>query len=131
MTFTYAPSATPSDRTLVRYHLGDTIEDGAMFSDAEIDMVLAIEGSVGKAVISLIKAVIAKLSNEPDIQADWLRVDHGRSVDGFKRLLAEKRSEFGLGWSLTATSRHVYRKDSFQTSAPEYDYETYIEDDDL
>jgi hypothetical protein len=115
MTFTYEPSTTPSDLLVVRYHIADTEEDYAMFSDEEIQMVLALEGgSVNKAVINLINGTIARLAQEPDMTADWLTISWRRSADAWKSLLAEKKKAFGLGFSLSTTQVDPYRKDSLQ-----------------
>lgn len=115
MVFTYVPSATPSDITQIRYHIADTEEEYAIFSDAEIEMVLAMEGaSVGKAVLNLINATIARLAQEPDMTADWLTISWRRSADAWKSLLAEKRKAFGLGFSMSTMQVDIYRKDSLQ-----------------
>ena len=45
MTFTYTPSATPTDVTLVRYYTRDTESTSAMWSDEEINMIIGQKGS--------------------------------------------------------------------------------------
>jgi hypothetical protein len=128
MTFTYSPSATPSDTTLIRYHIQDTVEAAAIFDDETIGMVLATEGSVGKAVVSLIKAIIAKLSHEPDMTADWLTISWRRSSDAWLKLLAEKQKEFGVGvFTISTTTVHTFRQDSLQ-GYPAASTETYEPD---
>lgn len=117
MGFTYTPSATPDDVTLVRYHIGDTDAEAAIFSDEEIGMVLAMELSVGAAVVSLIKTIISKLAMEPDTTADWLTISWRRSSDAWLKLLAEKKRDFGMGFTMTTTSTDIYRKDSQQGGA--------------
>lgn len=119
MTFTYTPSA-PDDLTYVRYYTGDTDSATAMWTDEEINMVLALEASVGGAVISLIKSAIARLALEPDMTADWLRVDWRRSTDSWKTLLGEMKEKFGQGWSLTSSALDTYRPDTFLTEVPDY-----------
>lgn len=122
MTFTYSPSATPTDLAQVRYHIGDTESAAAIFTDEEIAMVLAMESSdIGATVISLIRSAMAKLSHEPDMQADWLKIDWRRSADQWKVLLAEKKREFGLGFTFDGGGRHAYRPDSNQHEEPDYD----------
>lgn len=121
MTFTYTPSATPDDTTKIRYHIQDTDSTAAIFSDEEIAMVLALEGSVNASVISLIKAIISKLSHEPDVTADWLKIDWRRSVASWQTMLATKQQEFGLGARVSAGYQHAYRADSFQDEAPDWD----------
>lgn len=123
MAFTYTPASSPDDITLVRYHTSDTVSATAIWQDDEIEMVLAIEGSVGKAVISLIKNAIAKLAAEPDMKADWLQIDWRRSAENWKTLLSEKKQEFGLGWQVNTGVQHAYRPDSLQKEAPDYEEE--------
>lgn len=119
MTFTYAPSATPSDTTRVRFHLSDTVESVAIFTDEEIAMLIAEEGTWQKAVIAAIKAILAKIAGEPDIKADWLSVDYGRSAEGWYALLRTKQAEFGVSRA-TAYARFTYRVDSLQDSNFDY-----------
>lgn len=117
MSYSYTlPFADDSDR--VRFHLGDTEEASARFSDEEIAAVLAEYGSYQTAVIALLQNLIAKLAATPDFQADWLSMDSSRSVAGYKELLAEKRRQFGIS-AVRGTSKAVYRSDSLQTEAPE------------
>ncbi len=120
MTFTYAISTTPTDLTKVRYYTGDTDSTAVMWTDEEINMVLAVEGSVGAAVISLIKSAITKLANEPDMKADWLSIDWRRSADQWKLLLTERRREFGLGPQIDSGGRHAFRPDTLQKDPPDY-----------
>lgn len=128
MTFTYTPSATPDDTTLIRYHVSDTVEASAIFTDEEIGMVLAVEGSVGKAVVSLIKSIIQRLSGEPDMTADWLTISWRRSSDAWLRMLDEKKREFGVGmFRVTTTAVDLFRKDSLQGYGAE-STETYTPD---
>ena len=119
MTFSF-DLVTPTDVTRVRRHISDTDETTAIFSDEEIQFNLDEEGTVNKAVIALIKQIIAKLSNEPDMQADWLRVDWRRSSDAWFKLLEDKKQEFGLGWHVVSGGQHSYRPDSLQKEAPDY-----------
>lgn len=117
MTFTYTPSA-PTDITRVRFHIGDTVEAAAIFSDEEITFAISEGGSYQQAVIILLQSLIARLSAEPDFSADWLKVDAGRSVVGYRLLLAEKRRQFGIG-AVRGAAKAVYRSDSGQTEAPD------------
>ena len=119
MSFTYAPSATPSDITRVRFHLDDTESTVAILSDEEILMLIAEETDWQGAVIGGIKYILAKIASEPDVTADWLRVEYGRSATGWQALLRTKLAEFGLG-RITATATPVYRADSFQDSTFDY-----------
>jgi len=124
MTFTYSPSATPSDTTLIRYHIRDTVEASAIFTDEEIAMVLADQSTVKAAVISLLRGKIAELSSEPDFKADWLQVDSSRAVAGLEKLLNEKLNEFGIS-RVTSGVVNRYRNDSAQHATPDYDLPDY------
>ena len=122
MAFTYN-IATPDDIARVRYHIQDTDEASAIFSDEEISFVISEEGSYQAAVISLVNSIIAKLSHEPDMTADWLTVSWRRSSDAWMKVLGEKRRAFGLGLNIVARGRNVYRGDTLQDETP-----TYFED---
>lgn len=120
MTFTYTPSATPDDVTLVRYYVRDTDSSAAMWSDEEINMILSQKGSVGAASKSLLENKITELSNNPDMKADWLQVDWATALAALKLALANVTREFGLGWQLSSGGQHAYRPDSLQKEAPDY-----------
>lgn len=109
MAFTYTPEA-PTDLTRVRWHSGQTVEAESFVSDAEIAFALAEEGSWRKAVISVIKFIIARLS-QPNFKADWLQVDNATARAGFETLLAAKRAELGIP-AITGSVQSVYRSDS-------------------
>lgn len=115
----YTPEAV-DNITRVRYHIQDTDESCMIFSDAEISMVISEEGTYKKAVISLIKAIIQRLSHEPDMTADWLTVSWRRSADSWHKLLGEKRRDFGEGLSVVARVSHAYRDDTTQDETPDY-----------
>jgi hypothetical protein len=123
MTFTY-DLVTPTNLTRVRYHIGDTESTTAIFSDEEINFVLAEEAAetsvVGATVVSLINTAIAKLNHEPDMQADWLKVDWRRSAENWLRLLSEKKTKFGLSPRGSSGGQHAWRPDTLQTEAPDY-----------
>jgi len=128
MTFTYTVSDTPSDLTKVRYYIGDTDSATAMFTDEEVSMVLSIESDdVGAAVISLIETAMAKLAKEPDMQADWLKVDWRRSADNWATLLGKMKERFGLGWQLNVSALDTWRPDTLLTEAPDYTSDTTSE----
>jgi len=118
MTFTYN-LASANNVTRVRFHIGDTVAEGAFFSDEEIEFILVEEGSYQKAVIACIQSLIGKISAEPDFQADWLKVDRSKALAGYKLLLAEKRRALGVA-AITSSSQPVYRGDSNQTEAPDW-----------
>ena len=117
MTFTYTPG-TPTDVTRARFHVGDTVEAGALFTDEEITFAIDEAGGWQQAVIMLLQNLIARLSADGDFQADWLRVDSSRSVGSLRALLSEKRRAFGIG-AVRGVAKAVYRSDSGQTGAPD------------
>ena len=124
MTFTYTPSS-PTNLTRVRYHIGDTEEVTAIFSDEEINFVLTEEAAetsvVGATVVSCITSVIARLNHEPDMQADWLKIDWRRSAENWRVLLAEKKQKFGLSPRGSTGGQYGWRPDTLQTEEPDYD----------
>ena len=93
MTFTFNPSATPSNVTRVRYHIGDTVSDTAIYSDEVIEMLIAEAGSWQKAVISAINGIIAQIARDPKFEADWLKVDRSDALKFYGLLLSQKRAE--------------------------------------
>ena len=120
MTFTYNLTS-PTDTTRVRYHIGDVEEVAAIFSDEEISFVLDEEDDdVGKAVVSCITSIIARLNHEPDFQADWLKIDWRRSAEHWRVLLAEKKAKFGLSPRGSSGGQFGWRPDTLQTEAPDY-----------
>jgi hypothetical protein len=119
MSFTYN-LATPDDIARVRRHISDTAEATAIFSDEEITFFLAEEGTVAKTVIACIKQVIAKLAAEPNMKADWLQIDWASAIAAWRGLLAEKKTEFGLGWQVSSGGQHSFRPDTLQKEAPDY-----------
>ena len=121
MTFSYVPGATPNDVTKVRYYIGDTDANAAMFTDEEITMALSLEGSVPGAVIGLIRAAMARLAHEPDMTADWLTINWRRNAENWAALLKQRKAEFGLGARAVTGHQHAYRADSYQDTAPDWD----------
>lgn len=117
MTFTYTPES-PDDITRVRFHIGDTDSEAAIFTDEELSFIISEAGSWQAAVVSCIKSVIARVSKEPDFKADWLQVDSSRALAGWTSLLAEKRQEFGIP-AVSSSGKAVYRSDSLQEGPPD------------
>jgi len=118
MTFTYDLANGATDVERVRFHIGDTVEAAAMFTDEEITFAISEGGTWQQAVIMLLQSLIARISMDGDFQADWLRVDSSRSVASLRALLSEKRRLFGIG-AVRAVGKAVYRSDSGQTGAPD------------
>lgn len=120
MTFTYDLS-TPNDITRVRFHTGDTIEEVAISSDEQINFVISEYGTWQKAVIACIRHAIARLATEPDMQADWLKIDWRRSADNWQTLLNEKAQEFGVGKARASSGgHHAYRPDGLKKTEPDW-----------
>lgn len=117
MAFTWVGDLS-TDLDLVRFHIGDTDENGAWLQDETINALLTAEGSVGGAVVACLRYIITQLS-QPDFSADWLQVSNANARKGFETMLREKRREFGLN-SITATTTNVYRADSLATEEPDY-----------
>ena len=124
MTFTYDLS-TPNDITRVRFNLGDTTEATAIFSDEEITFISGEVGTWQKAVIACIRSVIGRLAAEPDMQADWLRIDWRRSADNWKLLLSEKAQELGVGKAKASSGgNHAFRPDGLIKTEPDWEHDT-------
>jgi len=114
MGFQYNPNLL-SDADLVRFHIGDTKQQGAYLDNETIDALLTSEGSVGGAVVACIKYIITQLS-VPNFRQDWLQVDYQTAREAFEKLLKTKLSEFGISSGVTAKSSIAlpYRRDSLQ-----------------
>lgn len=119
MTFTYAPSATPSDLTRVRFALGDTVSASAKFSDEEIAMQIAEQTTWQAAVVTLLQGLIAKMSI-PNFSADWLTVDPTTARKDLMWLLQQKRNEYGIS-QLSVETGYAWRPDSRQNTSPNFD----------
>ena len=119
MAFTY-DIINPTDVTRVRYHLADTIESEAIWSDEDITYAITLnDGSWKNAVISLIEQYIVKLSRTPQFSSDWLSVNPTSSIESWRALLIDKRREFGIS-QIISTATHTYRADSRQETEPNY-----------
>jgi hypothetical protein len=116
MAFTYDP-ALSTNVSLVRFHIGDTNEDGAFLADETINY-LVTTYSVGEAVVRSIQYIITQLS-QPDFRLDWMQVSNKEARAGYEKLLKEKAQEFGIRLSKltpTSTISQPYRADSYQDS---------------
>ena len=118
MTFTYSPSATPTELTLIRFHINDVVSASAKFSDEEIDMINGQEDSWQEAVITLLTSLIMRMA-VPDFKADWLQVSLTEARKTIMQLLIQKRREFGIP-AITGTIKHRYRPDSRAYEAPDF-----------
>jgi hypothetical protein len=116
MAFTYDP-ALSTNVSLVRFHIGDTNENGAFLADETINY-LVTTYSVGEAVVRSIQYIITQLS-QPDFRLDWMQVSNKEARAGYEKLLKEKAQEFGIRLSKltpTSTISQPYRADSYQDS---------------
>lgn len=117
MTFSYNP-ALSNDVSLVRFHIGDTHEDGVFLADETINYFIT-NYSVGESIIRCIQYIITQLS-QPDFRLDWLSVSNKEARVGYEKLLKEKAQEFGIRLSKltpTSTISQPYRADSYQDSS--------------
>jgi len=116
MTFSYN-AALSTDISLVRFHVGDTNEDGAFLADETINY-LVTTYSVGEAVVRSIQYIITQLS-QPDFRLDWMQVSNKEARAGYEKLLKQKAQEFGIRLTKitpTSTISLPYRADSYQDS---------------
>jgi hypothetical protein len=126
MTFTFN-SSLATDLALVRFHIGDTDENGYYLEDETINALITIKGSVGAASLACIKYILSQLS-KPDFKLDWMTVSGMEQArKGYEDLLRKKASEFGIspsGVTISATITQPYRADSLQdtddTNYPNY-----------
>lgn len=125
MTFTYAPFDNDSDR--VRFHIADTVEASAIFSDEEINALISEEGGWQAAVIACLESLIAQTA-QPGFTADWLKVDNAAANAAYRALLREKQRRFGHA-RITASAVHTYRADSNQLETPDYTAQAAQNDD--
>lgn len=117
MAFTYTPFNTDRDR--LRFHLGDTDAKVAKFQDEELDAIITEAGDWQRGVIWCIRNLLARMQG-PDFRADWLQVSQlDAARKAYERLLKDKLAEFELGGVATGAV-HVYRVDSDQRTAPDY-----------
>jgi len=118
MTFTYTEDLTV-ERDFVRFHTGDTVEAQSFLSDEIITSMISVEGSKEAAVVAGLRFIVTKFS-QPNFTADWLTVDNKTAADSYRMMLREKQREFGVG-SMTSGTKTVYREDSAQIEAPDYE----------
>ena len=127
MSFSFDPTLAHSI-DIVRFHIGDTDENGYFLEDETIQYWITADG-VNKAVISCIKYILSQLS-KPDFHLDWLSVSGmAQAREGYEQLLAQKQVELGIvTYSASATISQPYRADSLQDTDDE-DYHSEFEDE--
>ena len=115
MTFTFATDLS-TNLAKIRFHVGDTNEDGAYLADETINALYTSEGSVGAASIACIRYILTQLST-PNFRKDWLWVNYEEARKGFENLLKLKAQEFGIALGSVTASATIslpYRADSYQ-----------------
>ena len=122
MTFTFDASLA-TDLALVRFHIGDTSDEGHFLDDATIQYFIT-NYSVGEAVVACIQYIITQLS-VPNFSLDWLNVSVAEARKGYETLLAQKKIEFGISRIVPIAEIALpYRADSNQDSS----VSTYADD---
>lgn len=117
MTFTFDTSLA-TDLALVRFHTGDTNQDGHYLEDETITYFVN-NYDMETAVIQCIKYIITQLST-PDFRKDWLSVSNEQARAGYENLLKSKAIEFGISLSGAVASSTIslpYDADSYQDSS--------------
>jgi hypothetical protein len=117
MTFTFDTSLA-TNLALVRFHIGDTHEEGFYLADESINYFLT-NFDVATAVIRCIQYIITQLS-QPNFRLDWLTVSNEQAREGYEKLLKSKAAELGISLSGVTASSTIslpYRADSYQDSA--------------
>ena len=119
MTFTLDETLA-GDADKVRFYTGDMTEKTAMFSDELIAGVIDLEGSYQNAAVSLLENMLVKIGREPDLTADWLRINWGGSRETLEKRLSDLRSRLGVRSRRKNHSKASYRSDSLQTEPPDW-----------
>lgn len=119
MAFTFVEDLA-TDKDKVRFYIGDTDEKTAMFSDELIAGTITLEGDYQKATVSLMENILVKIGRQPDLTADWLRVNWGGSRETLEKRLSDLRSRLGVRSRRTGYSKASYRSDSLQTEEPDW-----------
>ena len=115
MTYSFDPTLD-DDVSLVRFHVGDTDEDGYFLEDETIQYWVDA-GTTSSAVIACIRYILSQLSR-PDFRLDWMTVSGMQEArKGYEALLMQKQAELGqVLITATSTITHPYRLDSLQDS---------------
>lgn len=113
MTFKYDTSLG-DNVSLVRFHIGDTNEDGHYLEDETIAALITLQGTVAKAVIACIKYIISQLS-VPNFRLDWMSISNEQARAGYESLLKQKRIELGVrSLTMSSTVSFPHRADSYE-----------------
>jgi hypothetical protein len=121
MAFTYSGAPT-TDRDRVRFYVHDvTANSGplpgdANFSDAEIDGLLATEGTWQRSVAAAYETLAAAWRKHPDFTADGLTLRRTAIADGYAEQAKTWRQKYGDAGSSSsgkAGSRAMTRVDGY------------------
>lgn len=91
--FTYSGDPSSSSRDAVRFALGDTNPNEPIFFDAEIDYLLAEQGSINEAAISGAQAAAAKFARHVTSAPQDERKDLATRVEHYEKLAAQLRTK--------------------------------------
>lgn len=115
MTYTFSPTLT-DDVSLVRFHIGDCIEQDHRLEDATIQHFVTASG-IGVAVVRCIQYIITRLS-QPDERVGSYSVSNAAARLSYQTLLMIKALEFNVSLSGVVVSSSVslpWRSDSYMT----------------
>lgn len=113
--------ALMGSRDKVRFHLQDTTQGAgplpqdANFSDAELDGLLATEGTWQRAVAAGFEALSSAWQRYPSFSADGMSVSRSGIADGYAGQASEWRRRYGSAVASRMGSRSMTRQDGYST----------------
>lgn len=119
MAFSYSGDPASSSLDLVRFLIGDTVEQGALYSDAEINAILDTSASPNWAAVRLVESAIARYATKLDKSIDGLSVKYSQVVLNLEKLRdslsraagSESLGRLGAGMYAGGISREEGRRD--------------------
>lgn len=98
MSWSYSGSPGDSSRDELRFVVGDTDSTSPIFSDSEIDYIVAkytVEGTLNvfPAAIYTVRRIVAKYSKLRDEKVGDVKVDWSQKVDNYRELLNQMIDE--------------------------------------
>lgn len=124
MSYTYDLT---TDRGKVRLWINDMNTTTGKLTDAEIDYCLTEKTTVGGAVVMALDLLLVKLA-DPNFSADWLTVNNDVAYKNLSAYRLQMCQQFGVP-SITTSSVHTYRADSWASESPDFS-ELQLEGDD-
>jgi hypothetical protein len=100
--WTYSGDPSASDRDAVRFRIGDTDEAEPLLADAEIDWLLAEQGTVLPAAIEACRAIAARYARKCDKSVGPVSISYSQRSQHYRDLAAEIAHEAGLDVPLVA-----------------------------